>query len=233
MPGLRRPTLRDHGVPSQLLRLVIVGSVVAAEARRVGVLLDLGASIMVHLSYFTVQASVLTGLVAVWMIVQPATERPRWFDWLRGATTAWALLAGITYVTVIDPGSLLSSRTEFSSLVQHQIVPVIMLVDWILVPGLVRTPVLRSWTWILYPAVYATVALIVADRVGAWLYPFLNPAVQDGWWGVAVQTSGVLGILVVIVAGVALVAPPGRGERDETPDSGQMERVEPSARMMA
>lgn len=215
MPRLRRPTLRDHGVPSQLLRLVIVGMVVASEARRIGVLLDLGASIAVHVSYFTVQASLLTGIVAVWLIAQPAERRPPSFDWLRGATTSWALLAGVTYVTVIDPGSLLSPTTEFSSLVQHQFVPMAMLLDWLLVPGRTRTPVRRSWTWLLYPGLYATVALVIANRIGAWLYPFMNPVVQDGWWGVAVQTSGVLGLLVLIVVLVAAVAPRGTDERRE------------------
>ena len=53
--------------------------------------------------------------------------------------------------------------------------------------------------------------MIVAQQIGAWLYPFLNPVAADGWLGVAVQTAGVLGILVALVVLVALLGPPGSG----------------------
>ncbi|MFC7431050.1 MULTISPECIES: Pr6Pr family membrane protein [unclassified Agrococcus] len=208
---LRRPLLRDHGVASQLLRLTIVGMVVAAEARRVGVLLDLGASLVVHFSYFTTQASVLSVLVAIWMVAQPATHRPAWFDWLRAATTAWVLLAGVTYVTVLEPGSFLNPAEPFQSIVQHQLVPFVMVLDWALTPGRTRVRRRFAWTWLIYPAVYAIVAVIIAQQIGAWLYPFLNPVAADGWLGVAVQTTGVLGILMALVVLVALLGPPGSG----------------------
>lgn len=208
---LRRPLLRDHGVASQLLRLAIVGMVVAAEARRVGVLLDLGASLVVHFSYFTTQASVLSGVVAIWLVAQPATHRPAWFDWLRAAVTTWVLLAGVTYVTVLEPGSFLDPTEPFQSIVQHQLVPLAMVLDWALTPGRTRTGRRRAWTWLIYPAVYAVAAVIVAQQIGAWLYPFLNPAAAEGWLGVAVQTTGVLGILMGLVVLVALLGPPGSG----------------------
>lgn len=219
---LRRPLLRDHGVASQLLRLAIVGMVVAAEARRVGVLLDLGASLIVHFSYFTTQASVLSGVVAIWLVAQPATHRPAWFDWLRAAVTTWVLLAGVTYVTVLEPGSFLNPAEPFQSLVQHQLVPLAMVLDWALTPGRTRTRRRRAWTWLIYPAVYAVVAVIVAQQIGAWLYPFLNPVAADGWLGVAVQTTGVLGILMALVVLVALLGPAGSGPatRLRTRDAG-------------
>lgn len=201
--------LTDRSAPIVALRVVVLLAGILAEAWNLVTVAGEGGRISEHLGYFTVQSNVLVLVVVAWMLLRPE-GRPRWFDALRGATTAYIVLTGLVWAVLLaSPAEAFGFDVEYPSFAQHRLIPVLMALDWLLVPTARPLRVGRCIAaWMLYPVAYLSGSWLRGGLGDGWIpYPFLDPAVHGGIGGLVVPTGQVL---LAFVVGIALVAAVGR-----------------------
>lgn len=134
-----------------------------------------------QMRYFTQVSTAVTALVTTAVVVVLLTgRRPgRALDWCRGAATTFGVVTLGVYQLLLS-GDL----SELSSLLEHGVVPVLMLADWLLFRA--RLPGWSPAAWLLLPVAYLGVYYPARTSTGRPLYPFLNPAGGSFWTWVVV-----------------------------------------------
>jgi hypothetical protein len=90
----------------------------------------------------------------------------------------------------------------------HKVIPIVMLVDWLLLPPVRQISIRRALVWTLYPLAYCGYSLIRGPLVGWYPYSFLDPAKSGGWGGVGLYVLAIVaGFLLfsLVVVGLARV----------------------------
>ncbi|GAA2171806.1 hypothetical protein GCM10009846_07100 [Agrococcus versicolor] len=202
-------SLTDRSVPVLALRTTVLLAGVFAEVWNLVTVAGQGDRLSEHLGYFTVQSNLLVLVVVATMLLRP-DGRPAWFDALRGATTAYIVLTGLVWAVLLaSPAEALGFDVAYPSFAQHRLIPVLMAIDWLLVPTSRPLRVGRCIAaWMLYPIAYLAGSWIRGGLGDGWIpYPFLDPAVHGGIAGLVAPTGQVL---LAFVVGIALVAVVGR-----------------------
>ncbi|WP_280233061.1 Pr6Pr family membrane protein [Nocardia cyriacigeorgica] len=154
-----------------------------------------GFSTSNYFSYFTIQSNVLG--VVVLLVGALADPGARRWQAVRGASALYLLITGVVYAILLaDIDVMLTDR--WINDILHRLLPLVMMLDWVLVPvSLGRTGRLLG-ALLIYPAVYGAYSLIRGPIVDWYPYPFLDPR-EQGYIS--------LGIGLVVLAGVfALLA---------------------------
>jgi hypothetical protein len=188
-----------------LLRILIVAAVVGAliiveTSSRSGVLW--------RLTTFTYQANVLAaGYYACTLFSARADGRAG----VRGAVVLYVVVAGIIWNLLLTGYSM--GYTP-ANILLHVVVPVLVGIDWLVVGGGQRS--VRWWlplAWLIYPAAYAVLALLVLNSAGRRApYFYLDP----GSVGIAVVITniGALAVFLLLLGyGISAV---GRRRRART-----------------
>ncbi|MGM1030289.1 MAG: Pr6Pr family membrane protein [Actinomycetota bacterium] len=205
----QRWPLHDRAVPVVAWRILIVLVAVLAEAWNIVNMMRSGEPATEHFAYFTVQANILVIVVMLVLLGTREEHRPRWFDHVRGAVTAYIVLTGIVYAVLLaQPDEVWSWTIEYTNAAQHRFIPWMVGLDWLLVPTAGRIRLSRAAWWMAYPIAYLAAALLRGGLVDGWFpYPFLDPGVHGGWAGVVWPTGQVL---LAFLVGIVVVAAIGR-----------------------
>lgn len=205
----RRWPLHDQALPVVSWRIVILLMAAFAEAWNIKNMLASGEPATEHFAYFTVQSNILVIALMAWMLRVPAERRPRWFDHLRGAVTAYIVLTGLVYAVLLaQPDEVWSWSVDFTNAAQHRIIPWLVGLDWLLVPTARRIRLRRALWWMAYPIGYLVCSWLRGALVDGWYpYPFLDPGEHGGWGGLLWPTGQVL---LAFFVGILLVAMIGR-----------------------
>ncbi len=152
--------------------------------------------------FFTIQSNLL-GIVAFTVsavVLVRGGPAPGWLPSFRGATTAYLMVVGVVYVTLLAPLGAEGGVTEpWANWVLHYLSPVVIAVDWLLVADRPALAWRQLWLVLVYPAVWIVVVLIRGATDGWVPYPFLNP--ENGAGSIALVC---LGIALTILAAGAL-----------------------------
>ena len=148
-----------------------------------------------QLRYFSQVSTAITALVTTAVAVALiARRRPgRVLNWCRGAATVYGIVTLAVYQALLS-GNL----SELYSLLEHAVVPVLMLLDWLLFRG--RLPWWSAASWLLPPIAYLGVYYPARTSTGRALYPFLDPARGTFWTWVVIL------LVVFLVVGIAIWA---------------------------
>lgn len=178
------------------LRIGIIAAVIAAV---VVVAMTTQRGVWWRLITFTYQANILAAGYYLWTLMSPRADAR---VGLRGAVVLYVVLAGIVWNLFLTDHSM--GYTP-ANLLLHVVVPVLALADWLLVGrGLERVSWWQPFAWLVYPAGYLALALLVLNRYGRRApYYFLDPATV-GATTVAMNVAGLAGC--VLAAGYALLA---------------------------
>lgn len=152
-------------------------------------------------SFFTIQSNLLAAFVlltvGIGMLLNAKAKRQ--FAFIRGAATLYMVITGIVFALLL---SGLEQRLQLTvpwvNMVFHQLMPVVMLVDWLLFPPKFSFSFRHTILWLAFPLVYVFYTLIRGPIVNWYPYPFLDPP-QVGWPYVIVSS-------VVIAIGAAGLA---------------------------
>jgi hypothetical protein len=138
------------------------------------------------LSLFTVHSNAYAALVLLLgaLVSQPVTNGRGW-DLARGAAVMFM-------VTI-------TSDRHWTHTVLHQVMPVVIVADLLILPLRHRLAWRDIGLWMIYPVAYLTYSLARGPLVGWYPYDFIDPDEQGGYDGVALYTLG-------ITAGFLLVA---------------------------
>jgi len=178
------------------LRVAIIASVVAAV---VVVAVTSERGVWWRLITFTYQANLLAAGYYLWTLLSPRADAR---VGLRGAVVLYVVIAGVVWNLFLTGHSM--GYTP-ANLLLHVVVPVLALTDWLLVGrGTARVSWWQPFAWLVYPAGYLALALLVLNKFGRRApYYFLDPATV-GAATVAMNVAGLAGC--VLAAGYGLLA---------------------------
>lgn len=185
-----------------LLRILIVAAVVIAL---IVVETSSRSGVLWRLITFTYQANVLAAVYYAWTLrFARADDRAG----IRGAVVLYVVVAGIIWNLLLTDYSM--GYTP-ANILLHIVVPILVTVDWLVVERGQRG--VRWWqplVWLIYPAVYMALALLVLNRAGRRApYYFLDP---DSVGMVVVATNiGLLAVFILVLGyGISAVGRPRR-----------------------
>lgn len=157
--------------------------IVVAFVVQMGYTLGRGGNLTNFFSFFTIQSNLLTAAVllisGVGLLLGARVSRQ--FAFIRGAVTLYMVVTGIVFALLL---SGLEQRLQLTipwvNMVFHQLMPVVMIVDWLLFPPKPAITFRRALLWLIFPVVYLIYTLVRGPLVNWYPYPFLDPP-QVGW----------------------------------------------------
>jgi hypothetical protein len=166
------------------------------------------SGVLWRLITFTYQANLLAAAYYLWTLASPRLDAR---VGLRGAVVLYVVIAGVVWNLFLTDYSMGYTPANIAL---HVVVPVLALADWLLVGrGRVQVQWWQPVAWLIYPAVYAALALVVLNHVGRRApYYFLDPdsvGVATVLTNIGVLAAGVL-VLGYVLLAVNRVATPAR-----------------------
>lgn len=159
-------------------------------------------------SYFTIQSNIITAVVfltGAWVLLA-GKQQEVWLDLARGATVVYMGTTGVIYAVFLhDLTTQNAFNVPWSNRILHQLMPVLVILDWVVVPPQQAISVLQGATWPIFHALWFAGILLRGARVKWYPYPFLNPRLQGGYRIVALYVLGIavfIGVLCVLVRAI-------------------------------
>lgn len=159
-------------------------------------------------NFFTNQSSLIAGMVLIFgAFIFARSNNPEWWDVMRGTAVISMLVTGIVFATLL--GGLYNPFTTaehtWASSVMHQLLPIVMLIDILIVPLGSRTPRWTAFLYPIYPLIYLAWFLVRGTQNGWYPYGFVDyHTYTNGYTGVAITCGGLL--VVFIVVGMAIIS---------------------------
>ena len=153
-------------------------------------------------SFFTIQSNVIGAIVLLIgaTTIPRFTTEPTWeWDMIRGATVMYLTTTGIVYATLLT-GLEEDLRTSdpVVNVILHQVMPLLVFLDFIVVPIRQRITMQQALAWTVYPLLYLVVTLIRGPLVAWYPYPFIDPREAGGYSRVGLYCVTILlGFLLI------------------------------------
>jgi hypothetical protein len=165
-----------------------------------------------YFSYFTIDSNLIaTGVLLVGAASRGSDATPR-LDLVRGAAVVYMSITGIVFTLLLSNTDVDTAIPWVNSVV-HELMPLVMLADWLVTPPAVRLQLRQGLLWLSFPLAWIVYTIIRGAMVNLYPYPFLNP-VSGGYASVAVYCVAILvAMLVVSMLVVALANATGGGRR--------------------
>ena len=107
-------------------------------------------------------------------------------------------------VIVLLSGEDVQLDLVWVDVVLHKLFPVVVVLDWLVDPPMVRLTNRDALLWLVYPIVWVVVTLVRGAADGWYPYPFLDPA-KGGYGTVAVVVIAItIGFLVLAAVTAAI-----------------------------
>ncbi|MBF6435972.1 Pr6Pr family membrane protein [Nocardia cyriacigeorgica] len=142
-----------------------------------------------YFSYFTIQSNVIgVGVLLVGALIDPADRR---WQVVRAASTLYLLITGVVYAVLLADIDVMLTD-QWINVIEHRLIPLVLMVDWLLVPVSLGLTGRLVGALLAYPAVYGAYSLIRGPIVDWYPYPFIDPREQG-------YVSMALGLVVLAV----------------------------------
>ncbi|WP_018350781.1 Pr6Pr family membrane protein [Longispora albida] len=179
-----------YRVAFALLTLVAIGTQLVVSAERPAF------NVVSFFSFFTNLSNIFAAVVFLASVSRPVQGA------LRGAAVVYMTVTGIVYALLLSgTPSVVGVTIPWVDTVIHQVMPVVVILDWLLQPPRARLTVRQAATWLLFPIVYLVYSLIRGEITGWYPYPFLN-AGEKGYGSVFATSAGIAVAVVAISAAV-------------------------------
>jgi hypothetical protein len=161
-----------------------------------------GFSWVSYFSYFTILSNI--SAIAVFLLGAWPWTSAREIGFIRGAVTVYMIITGAVYALLLSGLPDASGAPPWINHVEHQVLPAVVLLDWLLVPPARRIGLRRAMAWLIIPVVYLVYSEIRGAVVHWYPYPFLDPR-PHGALHVVVSCVGVAAGFFAVTAAVALL----------------------------
>jgi hypothetical protein len=161
-----------------------------------------------YFSYFTIESN----LIAIFALLVAAThgaDKPARADMIRGGAVVYMTVTCIVF-TLLLSNTDVDTAIPWVNTVVHQLIPLVVVVDWLLDPPPFRLTIRQGLLWLSYPAAWIVYILIRGSIVNLYPYPFLNPA-NGGYGTVAAYCVAIL-VLMTLVCVAAVGAANAAGD---------------------
>lgn len=153
------------------------------------------------LSYFTILSNLFAAGIFLAGSLRYQDSHSPVFELLRGAAVVYILTTGIVYALLLSGQK---AAVPWANIVEHQVMPIVVALDWLNDPPLQRIEWRSALLWMSFPLVYVIYTLLRGVLRDPHWYPyfFLDPDKSGGYLRVAADC---VGIAVGILALIALV----------------------------
>ncbi len=163
-----------------------------------------------YLSAFTNEVNLLAGAVLAVSGLVPRERLPRWWDGLRGAVTLYLAVTFVVWIVLLEGLPTAGVITPWVNFVVHRLMPIVLVVDWLLIPAAYAARWWRPIGWMAFPVAFLAYSLVRGAFVGWYPYPFIDPRGPAGYAGLIGSTGG---ILIGFLAAALLIDQLGRLRR--------------------
>jgi hypothetical protein len=189
------------GLGALALQSALILEATRAAAASGAIRFPVGAAVVVFLSFFTLQINSMA--VAITACAAAGVERfvrdGRW----RAAIAAYSLAGSIVFMVALQPYWHHRGWQFAADTLLHNVMPVLYTAFWLLAAPKDRLRWRDPVVWLVYPAVYLALLLIIAQWTGFFPYPFIDTRVL----GVGALVINLLALGGVFLAvGLAIVA---------------------------
>lgn len=130
-------------------------------------------------SYFTIESNLLAiaAFIAGAWFIAVRKPLPRWFSLFRGATTVYMVLTAIIFAALLRGTSVQNDfSVDWADNVMHVVFPVIVALDWLLVPPHRSISWKQAAWWLAFPLLWLAYTLGRGTLTNWYPYPFLVPS---------------------------------------------------------
>jgi hypothetical protein len=164
-----------------------------------------------YFSYFTIDSTLIaTGVLIAAALNRDRASTPR-LDLVRGGAVVYMSITGIVFTLLLSNTDVDTAIPWVNSVV-HELMPLVMLADWLITPPAARLRLRHGLLWLSFPLVWIVYTIIRGAIVNLYPYPFLNPA-NGGYASVAVYCVAILIAMLVVGALVVVLANAAGGGR--------------------
>jgi hypothetical protein len=152
-----------------------------------------------YFSYFTILSNLFAAGVLLAGALRGNRRQSMTFELLRGAAVMYMLTTGIVYAVLLSGQSV---STPWVNTIVHQVMPVVVALDWAIEPPRIRLPVRSTLRWLSFPVLFITYTLIRGAIVDWYPYFFVNPDHSGGYLAVVggclAIGVGMIGLILAI-----------------------------------
>jgi hypothetical protein len=154
-------------------------------------------------SYFTILSNSFAVIVLLAGATFWRTQRSPASDMLRGAAVLYMTVTLIVFALLLS-GTDVDTAIPWVNAVVHQLLPVVVIADWLIDPPQTRLTIRQGLVWLIPPLVWIAYTMIRGPIAGWYPYPFLDPG-NGGYASVAVTSLIILagGAVLCVVAVLA------------------------------
>lgn len=163
-----------------------------------------------YFSYFTIDSNLIAVAVLLVCAARWRTTTSATLNLVRGGAVVYMSITGIVF-TVLLSNTDVDTAIPWVNSVVHELMPLVMLADWLLDPPAARLSLRQGMLWLSFPLVWIVYTLIRGAIVGLYPYPFVNPA-NGGYLSVAVYCVGIL-VTMAVVSALTVVLANAAGSR--------------------
>ncbi len=132
-------------------------------------------------SFFTIQSNVIAALLFLLLAARQSVPSPV-LDLFRGGVVTYMMLTGVVYGLLLSGyEDALQTPEPWVNTVLHQVMPLIVVLDWFIQPPRFRISFARAIVWTAYPLLYLGYSLLRGPQVDWYPYPFLDPRLEGGY----------------------------------------------------
>jgi hypothetical protein len=181
-----------YRVAGGLLILVAVGYQLSVVAK------GPGFNPVGFFSFFTILSNLLTAAVLLYGATRVSAKPSLAFELLRGAAVVY-MTTTFVVVLILLSGADLQVATPWVDFVVHKLMPVVVVLDWLVVPPRRHLPLSRCLLWLAFPVVWLAYSLVRGAITGWYPYPFLDPGRAGGYGSVTVACVAIAVGMVVLM----------------------------------
>jgi hypothetical protein len=125
--------------------------------------------------------------------------RPGVPDLVRGSAALYLVITGLVYWALLA-GQMTAATIKWQNDIVHGVMPLVLLLDWLLLPPAARLSPGRVSRWLAFPLLYLAVSLLRGPIVQWWPYDFLDPREPGGYAHVTIWSLIVTAVFVLFTA---------------------------------
>jgi len=152
-----------------------------------------------YLTFFTIMSNTIAAVTFLVGAARWRSPRSATFDFLRGFSVVSMSLTGVVFAVLLS-GTNVDTAIPWVNSVVHEVMPIVVVADWLIDPPQSRLTYRQGFMWLVYPAVWSVYEQIQGAIRGKYHYPFTNPT-PNGYGSVILLSL----VLLVFVLGVCAI----------------------------
>lgn len=127
-----------------------------------------------YLTYFTILSNLIATAMLLLGVARLRSPRSPVVDLLRGAAVVYMSVTGAVFAALLR-GTNVDTAIPWVNSVVHEVMPLVVLADWLIDPPGERLTLSQGSLWLGFPLAWIIYELIRGAATGVYHYPFVNP----------------------------------------------------------